>query len=404
MNILYLCDEYPPGRHGGIGTAVQMLARELVKQGHHVVVAGFYDWGYGGDDEFDDNGVKVYRFRRVLASAMFARQDKLLIMGMYKLLRLSGLFQWDIKRSLERYKDFIETLIARHSVDIIEMPDYNDYIRFCKQAISFPKMSVPVVVKLHGSLTYIGRNNGQAVPDYVTENERQILLQADAVCAVSKYRADKAIEFGEYNGKIDVVYNGINLQDIKSDQPLTVRKNRVVYTGALSENKGIFNLARAWNIVNSRFPDARLIVLGKGPVKRVSALIDAQYHKNVEFHGHVDRHTLLDTLKSSTIAVFPSLTESFALAPMEAMMCGTAVVYTTRSSGPELISHNENGLLADPTNIDEIADSICYLYQNQDICSKIALAGKERIISEFDISVVAKKNIAYYKSVIEKKK
>ena len=63
MNILYLCDEYPPGQHGGIGTSVRSMARELVKQGHRVVVAGLYSPGYGGADEFVDNGVKVYRFQ-----------------------------------------------------------------------------------------------------------------------------------------------------------------------------------------------------------------------------------------------------------------------------------------------------------------------------------------------------
>jgi len=68
VNILYLCDEYPPGRHGGIGTAVRLLARQVAAQGHNVVVAGFYDWGYGGEDEFIDGQVKVYRFRRGLAS------------------------------------------------------------------------------------------------------------------------------------------------------------------------------------------------------------------------------------------------------------------------------------------------------------------------------------------------
>ena len=30
MNILYICDEYPPGKNGGIGTMVQVLGRELV--------------------------------------------------------------------------------------------------------------------------------------------------------------------------------------------------------------------------------------------------------------------------------------------------------------------------------------------------------------------------------------
>lgn len=404
MNILYLCDEYPPGRHGGIGTVVQILARELVQQGHNVVVAGFYDWGYGGADEFDDNGVKVYRFRRRLSSGIFAGQDKLYVRAMYKLLNISGIFQWDIKHSLDKYRKFIEQLVVKHSIDIIEMPDYNDYIRFCKEAVYFPQLPSPVVVKLHGSLTYINKNNGQPVPEYVAETEKAILRNADAVCAVSQYRADKAIEFGEYDGHIDVVYNGINMQGVESNPENGSRINRVVFTGALSENKGIFNLAKAWNIINERIPEAKLVVLGKGPVNRVTALIDPKYHQNVSFLGHVDRRTVLDTLKTSTIAIFPSLTESFALAPMEAMACGTAVVYTTRASGPELITHEVNGLLANPLDIEDIAHNICYLYQNQDICSKLAASGKERIISEFDISVVARKNISYYTSVIEKRK
>jgi hypothetical protein len=74
MNILYLCDEYPPGLHGGIGTSVQLLAREMVKQGNTVVAAGFYSLGYGGDDEFEDEGVKVYRFRRYFDSKFFSKQ------------------------------------------------------------------------------------------------------------------------------------------------------------------------------------------------------------------------------------------------------------------------------------------------------------------------------------------
>jgi glycogen synthase len=46
MNILYICDEYPPGPNGGIGSVVQNLARELVKQGHKVYVVGLYPIGY----------------------------------------------------------------------------------------------------------------------------------------------------------------------------------------------------------------------------------------------------------------------------------------------------------------------------------------------------------------------
>ena len=63
MNILYICDEYPPGKNGGIGTMVQVLGRELVKQGHNVHVAGLYGYRYGSSDYEEDKGVRVYRLR-----------------------------------------------------------------------------------------------------------------------------------------------------------------------------------------------------------------------------------------------------------------------------------------------------------------------------------------------------
>ena len=121
MNILFLCDEYPPGRHGGIGTAVQLLARQMVKMGHQVVVAGFYDWGYGGEDVFDDNGVKVYRFRRGLASNIFRKVDSFFVRGIYRLLTKLGTLEWDIRRSLKKYHVFLEELIEQYKIDLVEM-------------------------------------------------------------------------------------------------------------------------------------------------------------------------------------------------------------------------------------------------------------------------------------------
>jgi glycogen synthase len=61
MNILYLCDEYPPCQHGGIGTVTQSLARCLASKGHQVFVAGFYPYYRESKSKETDQGVKVYR-------------------------------------------------------------------------------------------------------------------------------------------------------------------------------------------------------------------------------------------------------------------------------------------------------------------------------------------------------
>src|ERR1700744_319828 len=100
MNILYLCDEYPPGPHGGIGTSVQLLAREMAKQGHKVVVAGIYSPGYGGEDEVTDEGVKVSHYRRHWDGKWFEKRESVAVRAVNRLLKDLGFVQRDIKNSL----------------------------------------------------------------------------------------------------------------------------------------------------------------------------------------------------------------------------------------------------------------------------------------------------------------
>jgi hypothetical protein len=50
MRVCFLCNEYPPGPHGGIGTFTQMLARALVQAGHQAWVIGRYSQGHPGSD------------------------------------------------------------------------------------------------------------------------------------------------------------------------------------------------------------------------------------------------------------------------------------------------------------------------------------------------------------------
>lgn len=400
MNILLLSEEYPPGRHGGIGTVVQMQAREMVRQGHKVIVSGFYDWGYGGADEFVDNGVKVYRFRRGLNSSLLQKQDALHVRAMYRLLRTSGIFQQDIKKSMKRYQAHVEKLIADHDIDIIEIADYNDYIRFCSSYVPYPKFSVPVVAKLHGSLTYYGYMDGNDVPSHWQQMEHDILKQADAVCSVSKFRADMANKIGEYDGPIEILYNGINRAEIGSYD--TKHPNRVVFTGSLMKKKGIYQLMKAWNLVNEQMPDAELYIFGKGPIETIKEELTTAAKSTVHFKGHVDRSTLFQYLGEARAAIFPSFAESFALGPMEAMACGTAIIYTSRTSGPELITNEVDGLLVDPADEQEMASQMLRLLNDTTFANELAKKGKERVESNFDISVVVQRHIDYYKGILAK--
>ncbi|WP_295791240.1 glycosyltransferase family 4 protein [Mucilaginibacter sp.] len=399
MNILYLCDEYPPGRHGGIGTSVRLLAQQMAKHGNKVVVAGLYGPGYGGADEFDDEGVKVFRFRRGYNFDFLGNETSLLSWVGLRLLNESGLMERDIKKSLAIYQIRLEEIIAEYNIDIVEMPDYNDYVRFCKSVVLFPKLSVPVIVKMHGTITYFKNEAKQAVPANVLQMEQVILNQATGVSSASKYTADKSALYLSYNKQITVLYNGIDTNIPAAN--IIKKAKQVIFTGTLVEKKGILQLVKAWNIVNKSHPDARLFILGKGPLQKVRAYLNAAGESSVIFKGHVATNELYSFLQESAISVFPSYAEAFALAPLEAMACGTAVINSNRTSGPELLGDETTGLLIDPDNVEQIASSIVYLLNNPDVCTRLAKNGYERLKERFEISKIAQENLAFYQKVLD---
>ncbi|HXS38065.1 MAG TPA: glycosyltransferase family 4 protein [Flavipsychrobacter sp.] len=398
MNILYLCDEYPPGRHGGIGTAVQLLAREMVQQGHKVIVAGFYEWGYGQKDEFEDMGVKVYRFRRGLDTRLLADKESLTVRAAYKVMFLSGIFQKDINRSIKKYRAFLEGLIKEHNIELVEMPDFNDYMLYCTKYTPFPKLSVPIVVKLHGSTTFIRKETGNKLPAQIWKMEHDLLQQATAVVSVSKYAAKKTAEYLDYNKKIPVLYNGINTGI--SVKGISKIPGRVIFTGTLVESKGIYKLMEAWNIINEKMPEAELYILGKGPIERVKSRLNERAKGSVIFKGHVSKEEVYRQLSEASIAVFPSYVESFGLAALEAILCSDAVINTNRAAGPELMADGVNGYIIDPDDTEQIAERVIHLLQHTDEAQTLGENGYRLAKEKFDIKVTTRETILFYKSII----
>src|SRR5215472_10058415 len=61
MRICFLCCEYPPAAHGGIGAVTQVLGRALAAAGHEVRAVGVYPTCDGLPREECDGGVQVWR-------------------------------------------------------------------------------------------------------------------------------------------------------------------------------------------------------------------------------------------------------------------------------------------------------------------------------------------------------
>ena len=120
MTILYICNEYPPGKIGGIGSMTRALARAMVSVGHNVLVAGLYMPGYGGANYETDNGVKVWRKRLFVDIGVIKNNYSVFDTVLLKSLSASGILQKDLVNNIGKFNRFIEKLI-----DEFELFDWN---------------------------------------------------------------------------------------------------------------------------------------------------------------------------------------------------------------------------------------------------------------------------------------
>jgi glycosyltransferase involved in cell wall biosynthesis len=399
MKILFICNEYPPGKSGGIGSVTRSLARQLVLDGHEVFVAGLYGAGYGQKNYEEDQGVKVWRrrFRSDigLIGGNYSFSDKLLLYA----IKRTGILRRDTNHGMRSFNRFVDGLIRQFNIDIVEWPDFNEHFLYLESSFTWPALPVPLVVKFHGSISYLNRQMNEKVDPVVYALEKKHLERADALVSVSRNTAGNYQSFYELKVAAAVLYNSIDIPAYR--YMMAAAPKTIVYTGSLTRLKGIYSLIRAWNFVKNKVPDARLRIFGKGNRHDPMKDLEPVWKDSVQFEGFVNRDMLFEAMSSAAAAIFPSFTECFAIAPLEAMAIGCPVIYTERVSGPELIETGVNGLLVDPDNYQQMADAMIRMLERKDLREQFSIGGRDRIEQRFSIARSAKDHISFYQQVID---
>lgn len=372
MRICFLCSEYPPVPHGGIGSVTQTLGRALAAHGDEVKVVGIYAPGEADSAPQFDQGVEVWRLPRP-----------------------SSRLGW----MAARYRVFrqVTSWASRGLIDLVECPDWEGW------TACWPRLSVPIVARLHGSSSYFSAELGLHRRASVFWLERAALRRADFWCSVSRYTARKTAElFQAPASPTAVIYNSVEIPEESESNPRD--PNDVVFSGTLTAKKGVYPLVRAWARVHQSHPAARLHLYGKdttrpgGPSER-SALLEElppPVRPSVVFHGHQPREQLLQHLRRARLAVFPSFAEAFAMAPLEAMAQACPTIYSTLGSGPELIDDGVDGILVDPAHPPALAAAIGRLLDDPAFAARLGEAGRAKVLRRFSTGAILQSNLQFY--------
>jgi glycosyltransferase involved in cell wall biosynthesis len=179
---------------------------------------------------------------------------------------------------------------------------------------------------------------------------------------------------------------------------------RVMYTGTLTQRKGVIQLIQSWPDVQRECPDAELHLYGKDTAHPPAAsmreyleqLLPVNCRRQVIFHGHVPPPIIDIAIAAARVSVFPSMAETFGLAPVEAMATGCPTIFGKGCAGSEIIEDGRSGLLIDPLKPNEISAAILRFLKDDALADSCGLAGWRRARDLFSIDALVPRFEAYY--------
>lgn len=362
MNILFNCNEYPPFKTGGIGSVTKIVAEGLVKRGHNVTVAGYYLYQPKTEEHSVQNGVHVYRYS-------LGYRDNWLKTKIQVLLQIIGLDRWIVQKELDYYEDKLQSLINEYKVDVLELTDYYNF-NYCKSPLEFHKFSIPTVMRFHGSAYYISANAGTENPA-LKLNDLLHFARAGYFSYVSQYVGDFVKSMGgEYKPEREVVIHNMVEDGFLNGETTGADSKTILYIGKLVRTKGAYSTAKAFDLFHRSHPDWKLVMAGMGSMEPGDDVI---------FPGFCTREKIKELIDSCSFACVPSYFETFGMVPLEFMARRKAVIFTSRTSGPEIIQDGIDGILVDPDDVAMIAEKMAFLSDNTDRRNEMALNAYNRI-------------------------
>ena len=356
MRILYWAQLFLPDI-GGIETLSASLLPELVKRGHQLAVVTSHG-RTSLPDETHYKGIPIYRFH--FRSAV--KRENL-----PQLLKIR-------KRVAALKKTFQPDLVHIHPVDPSGF--------FHLQTIQ--AHPAPTLVSLHTNITDLKNTNSDTIMG-------QLLEKAYWITAVSKATLEDAIRSKpEIANRCSVIYNGIKTPGITPDL-LPFDPPILLCLGRLIPSKNFDLVIEAMVILVKRYPHLRLIIAGDGLQREElqDLTVSHKLEEQVEFIGWVPPEDVPEVLNKATLLVLPSRREGLPMAALEAAHMARPIITTDVGGNPEIVLHQQTGLIVQVGDVQGLVEAIAYLLDNPKVAQEMGDAARRHAQEFFNLENTA---------------
>lgn len=399
MKPLLLTNEYPPTIYGGAGTHVQYLSRELsrlcdveVRCFGEQLVEGQNPEVFGTTPDKSD-----YTAPKELQSVFSALQNCL------------NFNTRDI------------------DADVVHLHTWYSHFGGILAHLNY---GLPMALTVHSlePLRPWKREQLGGGYDFTLWLEKTAVEMANAVIAVSnETREDILRLFDVPEERVPVIYNGIDPDEYTPTFDKTTLEKYgvdpdipyVFFVGRITRQKGIIHLVNAIHYLD---PTTQVVLCAGAPdTPEIAAEMEAAVNTaREEFGGKivwieemVATDEKIHLYSHASLFCTPSIYEPFGIINLEAMACETPVVASAVGGMKEIIIPGETGLLVpleqqsespfeatDPAAFaSDLAAGINELMRDNDTRERMAKAGRDRVLSTFSWSEIARETLALYEKI-----
>ncbi len=205
------------------------------------------------------------------------------------------------------------------------------------------------------------------------------------------HKLREILQRGGYPGELQVVYQGIRLEDFgcKQEPGSMGAPGRLLYVGQLHHYKGVHTLLEAL----PHCPDWTLTIVGAGNPDYVQKLKESAkpLGERVSFLGRLPHAQLAQVYQEHDAFVFPSIwDEPYGLTHLEAMASGLPLLATLHGGHGEHLRDGVNCLGFLKGSAEELAQALRRLQSDPALARRLALQGRELVVQELNFERYAR--------------
>ena len=218
------------------------------------------------------------------------------------------------------------------------------------------------------------------------------LHDASGVITVSDFNVEFLTrEYGCDPGRLHRIYNGLDLADVPFASP-TERPPRIIGVGRLVEKKGFADLVSACAGLNQRGVKFHCQIVGGGEEEQElrDLIAHNRLQEQVELTGPIPQSELKSLIQDAAVMATPCVVgndgnrDGLPTVLLESMALGTPCIATPVTGIPEVIRHEETGLIVPERNSYELSVALERMLEDGELRTRLARAARDLIEAEFD--------------------